>query len=109
MGRVCMSGALPGSLHIEPEEDHVAVLDDVVPAFQAHLAGFLGALLAAAARRSRRRRWSRREMKPRSKSVWMTPAASGALAPRAHRPGARLLRPDGEEGDEAEQLDSRRG
>ena len=43
-------------------------------------------------------------MKPFSKSVWMTPAACGALVPLVDRPGARLLGPDGEIGDEAEKL-----
>ena len=42
-------------LDIEPEMHDVAVLDDVLLAFEPHLARFLGALLALAARRSRRR------------------------------------------------------
>ena len=41
-------------------------------------------------------------MKPFSKSVWMAPAAFGALVPRSHRPGPRLLGADGEEGDQVE-------
>ena len=43
-------------------------------------------------------------MKPRSKSVWISPAASGALAPLCDGPGARFLGAGGEEGDQAEQL-----
>ena len=40
---------LPASaLHVEAEMHDVAVLHDVVGAFEAHLAGVLGALLAAA-------------------------------------------------------------
>ena len=35
-------------------------------------------------------------MKPRWKSVWITPAASGAVAPDRDRPGAGLLRPGGQ-------------
>ena len=46
-------------------------------------------------------------MKPFSKSVWMTPAACGALGPSLDRPGARLLRPDGEEGDEMQKIVAR--
>ena len=34
-------------LHVEAEQDHVAVVDGVVLAFLAHLAGFLGGRLAA--------------------------------------------------------------
>ena len=43
-------------------------------------------------------------MKPFSKSVWITPAACGRLGALGDRPGAGLLRADGEIGDEAEQL-----
>ena len=43
-------------------------------------------------------------MKPFSKSVWMTPAACGALRSLFDRPGARFLRADGEEGDEMQEI-----
>ena len=40
-------GATPDRSIREPEVHHVAVLDDVLLAFEAHLAGFLGGHLAA--------------------------------------------------------------
>ena len=43
-------------------------------------------------------------MKPRSKSLWITAAACGALVPLHDGPGARLLRPDGEIGDQPQQV-----
>ena len=43
-------------------------------------------------------------MKPRSKSLWISPAACGPLAPFLDGPGARFLGADGEEGDEVEQV-----
>ena len=43
-------------------------------------------------------------MKPFSKSVWITPAACGAVAPPAHRPGAHFLHAGGEVGLQAQQL-----
>ena len=54
-------------------------------------------------------------MKPRWKSVWITPAASGAVAPRLDRPGARLLRAgrqvglqaEGGEADAGQQVEAR--
>ncbi len=64
----------------KPEQHHVAVLDDVLLAFQAHLAGFLGGEFAAEGTKSSKAMVSAR-MKPFSKSVWMTPAACGALEP----------------------------
>src|SRR5262249_49855402 len=97
-----ISGACP-PLHVEAEMEDVAVLDDVLRAFEAHPAGVLGALLAVIgdevgvgdglgadeaflevgvddARRLRR------------------------LGAAADRPGARLLRSDREIGDEVEEL-----
>ena len=43
-------------------------------------------------------------MKPRSKSVWMSPGRFGCLGALVDGPGARFLRAGGEEGDEAEKL-----
>ena len=43
-------------------------------------------------------------MKPRSKSVWISPAACGRLRAHLDRPGTGLLGPDGEEGDEVQQV-----
>ena len=48
-------------------------------------------------------------MKPRSKSVWMTPAACGAFQPFVDRPGARLLGPGGEVGLQAERVEADAG
>ena len=46
-------------------------------------------------------------MKPRSKSVWILPAAWGALVPAGDGPGAALvLGPAGQVGDQAQQGDS---
>ena len=59
----------------------VAVLDDVVLAFGAQLSGVTRALFAAIFDEAVIVDGLYR-MKPRSKSPWMTPAASGALAPR---------------------------
>ena len=41
-------GELFVALNIEPEVDHVAILDDVLASFEAHLTGFLRALLSLA-------------------------------------------------------------
>ena len=43
-------------------------------------------------------------MKPRSKSVWITPAACGAVDARAHGPGAHFLRTRGEIGLQSQQF-----
>ena len=48
-------------------------------------------------------------MKPRSKSVWMTPAACGRRRADRDRPGADFLRPGGEIALQAEQCDTPRG
>ena len=48
-------------------------------------------------------------MKPFWKSVWMTPAASGAVAPLPDRPGAGLLRAGGEVGLQAEGVEADAG
>ena len=45
-------------------------------------------------------------MKPFWKSVWMTPAASGAVAPFADRPGPRLLGAGGQVGLQAEGVEA---
>ena len=45
-------------------------------------------------------------MKPRWKSVWMTPAASGAVAPLRDRPGAGLLGTGGQVGLQAEGVEA---
>ena len=46
-------------------------------------------------------------MNPRWKSVWMTPAACGAVQPLPDRPGPRLLGPGGEVGLQAERVEAR--
>ena len=43
-------------------------------------------------------------MKPRSKSLWIDAGGLRRLGAARDGPGARLLRPDGEEGDQPEQL-----
>ena len=45
-------------------------------------------------------------MKPRWKSVWITPAASGAVAPLRDRPGPRLLGAGGQVGLQAEGVEA---
>jgi hypothetical protein len=64
---------------VELEQHDVAVLDDVLLAFVAGLASFLGATSPPSVTKSLQAMvWAR--MKPRSKSVWMTPATWGASA-----------------------------
>jgi len=74
----CGSGA--ASLVREPEQQHVAVLDEVFLAFETHLAGLLGRKLTT----------ERHEIvvgnglgadKALFEVVWMAPAALGALDP----------------------------
>ena len=47
-------------------------------------------------------------MKPRSKSVWILPAACGAFVPLRDRPRAALVRARGQEGNQAQQVSSTR-
>ena len=47
MTRASRRTSLGPDLDVEAEQDHVAVVDGVVLAFLAHLAGFLGGRLAA--------------------------------------------------------------
>jgi len=71
---------LVASLHVEPEENDVAIFDDVFLAFEADVALFFGfghraggdevVVVDDSAR-----------MKPRLMSEWITPAASTALVP----------------------------
>ena len=70
----------PQRSDVEQEVHHVAVLHDVLLAFQPHLAGLLRALLALAGDVVVEAMTSAR-MKPFSKSVWITPAACGAVSP----------------------------
>ena len=43
-------------------------------------------------------------MKPFCRSVWISPAASGAVAPRRTVQARHFVRPDGEEGLQAQQV-----
>src|SRR3954447_18887944 len=90
------------TLDIKAEVENIAVLNGVVPAFRPHPAGFLGALLAAAGHEI---------------GIGDGLGADGAalevamtetvrprrLGATPDRPGARLLRPGGEESEQVEQ------
>ena len=73
-------GAVCRPLHVEAEVDHVAVLHDVLLALGAQRAGMTRRGLAAVPHELVDVDHFAR-MKPRSKSVWITPAAWGAVHP----------------------------
>src|SRR5436190_22720903 len=95
-------GARAPASHVEPEVEDVAVLDGVVLALEPQLAGIARARLAV-----------QRDIVVVGDGLGADEALlevgvdhagrlrRAGLAP--YRPGARLLRPDGEEGDEVEQ------
>ena len=65
---------------VEAEEDDVAVLHHILLALAAHEALSLAAAIVPQAIRSLNAMTSAR-MKPRSKSLWILPAACGAFVP----------------------------
>ncbi|MEZ0032486.1 hypothetical protein ABIF68_002856 [Bradyrhizobium japonicum] len=69
-------------LRIESKMHHVAVGDDVFLAFETQLAGIAGTGFAVQRDIVLIRNRLSARMKPFSKSVWITPAAPGALVPR---------------------------
>ena len=85
--------AAPAS-HVEAELHDVAVADDVVLALGADLADVTSSGPRTGSDSSSHWIVSAR-MKPRWKSVWITPAASGAVEP-ARKVQARILLPGGE-------------
>src|SRR5260221_11101829 len=88
--------------HVEPEQHHVAVLDDVIAAFLAHLAGVLRPLLAVARDVIVVR--DRLGADEAALEVGMDGAGGfGRRGAAPDGPGARLLRPGGEERDQVEQ------
>src|SRR6185437_12548716 len=93
---------MPAISHIETEVKNVAVLDDVIGAFQTHLAGILRALLAAAGDEV----LISDGLGPDEALLEIgVDHACGLRRLRAvpHGPGMRFFRPDGEESDEIEQ------
>src|SRR5260370_17099768 len=86
--------------HIKAEMHHVAVLDDVIGAFEPHLAGILGALLAAAGDKI----GVGDGFGPDKASLEIGVDDRGGLwrlGAAGHGPGARLLGAGGEIGDPA--------
>ena len=73
-------GKRNSTLDIELEFDHVAIGHHIVLALQAHFALGAGVGIEPAETRSSNQTISAL-MKPFWKSVWITPAASGAVAP----------------------------
>ena len=90
--------------HVEPEVDDVAVADDVLLAFEVQLARRRGRPASVPRRIRSSHQITSALMKPRSKSVWMTPARLRRLAAPLDGPGATLVLAGGEEGDQVEQL-----
>src|SRR5579863_6681139 len=89
-------GVRGSASHIEPEMQDVAVLDDVLRAFEAEFARFLGALLAAAG--DEVLVGDRFGADEALLKVGVDDAGGlGRLGAAPHRPGARLLGTDGEE------------
>src|SRR3546814_9098304 len=89
--------------HVEAKVKDIAVLDDVVLALGAHLAGLLGAGLAAAADEV----VVGDGLGADAAAIEVGVADAGGLRRPAvgiHGPGARLLRADGDAGAEAEEL-----
>jgi hypothetical protein len=93
--------------HVEQEVAHVPILHHVVLALDPHLARFLDRLLALVLLEV----GDRVDLGPdeaRSKSVWITPAACGAVR-RWDRPGADFLLAGGEVALQAQQVVRRVG
>src|SRR3546814_2574797 len=90
--------------HVEAEVEDVAVLDDVLLALRPHLAGFLGAVLAAAA--DEVLVGDGLGADEAALEVGVDDAGGlRRLAVAPDGPGARFLRANGEEGDQVEQLE----
>src|SRR5205807_3181559 len=90
------------SSHVEAEVHDIAVLDDVIGAFEAHLAGILGALLAAA---SGKIGIGDRLGADKALLEIAVDDAGGLrrLCAARDRPGARLLWAGRQEGDQIEE------
>src|SRR5687768_7609857 len=86
-------------LRVELEQDHVAVLDDIIFAFVARLPGLFGRLLAAKPDVIVEGDRLRADKAAPEIGVDDSGGLRRARAPR-HRPGARLLGADREEGHE---------
>src|SRR5574337_287752 len=89
---------------VEQEIQHVAVFDDVILPFGAHLAGFLRALFAAAGDEVVEGDGLRADEAALEVAVDHARRLRRGVAD-VDRPGAHLLRPGGEVGLQAEQLD----
>src|SRR4029077_7328070 len=110
-GMTGREGALPpherySVLDVEAEVEDVPVLDDIFLSLGPHLAGFLGALLAAAGDEiliGDGLAADEAALEIRMDDAGRLRGAGAAV----DSPGPRFLRPHGEEGDEVEQLVAR--
>ena len=92
-----------GTLDVEAEQHHVAVLDDIILSFRAQLAGVSRGSLAA--ERDVIVVSDRLGADEAALEIGMDGAGGlGRLGAFLHRPGARFLRAGGEEGDQVEQV-----